>query len=549
MWFSVSLLSLFRRSHKPKGCTFRFICRLERFSEMPTAISPASGSTSANGGTDKKANFLAPSRVTGNTRVLALPPNKESPLPTITEVAKKRLYIRAVAALLLCLMGALSGMYRRVLHSPVAYFVDQRRPPPTPLPWALFYATQGSKLLADRVYRRALSPVEVVAEDAMGHAKSALLFSICELGVADAIDLAGGYPGSTVESLAQTVGRSTAASTRLIRAMGSAGYVQHLGYRRYVATPALAALRTDHPGGSLCPFVRHLVELSWRAWYLLPEAVSNASFNAHEGAYGTDIWTRLDSDPDLNDVMTAAMASVDQFSARELILDFDWGRRYSRILDIGGNSGSFVAKVLKPVVNKFMTGVVFDREVVIAEAERKWRALAEPPVNSSQLSLSPSEAKEASNRRSALNRVLNRMTFTPGDLFNSSSIPRGQPGDGFLMRVVLHDFSDEECGVILDHLRLAMTERVGDRIRPVGLPQLVLIEQVLGSDPAPIRGTEDLHMMVVTKGGRERTMGEWRALLSRSGFVIQEVVSTRSLFSVIVTSPIVPQPLRQAQQL
>jgi hypothetical protein len=43
--------------------------------------------------------------------------------------------------------------------------------------------------------------------------------------------------------------------------------------------------------------------------------------------------------------------------------------------------------------------------------------------------------------------------------------------------------------------------------------------------------------MLVSFGGRERTESEYRALLSASGFDLQEVVSTASPLSLIIARP------------
>ena len=58
-----------------------------------------------------------------------------------------------------------------------------------------------------------------------------------------------------------------------------------------------------------------------------------------------------------------------------------------------------------------------------------------------------------------------------------------------------------------------------------------------GVDPIPARGELDLHMMIVSGGGKERTLPEWRRVLSASGFELSSAHPTRSLFSVLEARP------------
>ena len=70
------------------------------------------------------------------------------------------------------------------------------------------------------------------------------------------------------------------------------------------------------------------------------------------------------------------------------------------------------------------------------------------------------------------------------------------------MRVVIHDWNDEDALKILKNCRAA--------VRPDG--KLLLIESVLGhiNQPDPAR-FNDLFMLALAPGGRERTEAEFAA--------------------------------------
>ena len=48
----------------------------------------------------------------------------------------------------------------------------------------------------------------------------------------------------------------------------------------------------------------------------------------------------------------------------------------------------------------------------------------------------------------------------------------------------------------------------------------------------------DLHMLVMTPGGRERTESDFRRLLAESGFELQRVIPTQLSFKVLEGRPV-----------
>jgi hypothetical protein len=71
---------------------------------------------------------------------------------------------------------------------------------------------------------------------------------------------------------------------------------------------------------------------------------------------------------------------------------------------------------------------------------------------------------------------------------------------------------------------------------------LLVIERVLPerleAGPAALRlAGLDLQMLLLTPGGRERTEGQYRALLGEAGFELRRVVATGSPFSLLEAVP------------
>ncbi|KAK9815541.1 hypothetical protein WJX72_005411 [[Myrmecia] bisecta] len=108
-----------------------------------------------------------------------------------------------------------------------------------------------------------------------------------------------------------------------------------------------------------------------------------------------------------------------------------------------------------------------------------------------------------------------------GDLPSATS-----PHDVYVLRNILHDWTDDHCISILKSVKAA----VGD-----SNATLAVIENVLApglSETMPLRLLEDIAMLV-TVDGKERTRREWEQLLSAGGFHIRQVHAIGGVFSIL----------------
>lgn len=153
---------------------------------------------------------------------------------------------------------------------------------------------------------------------------------------------------------------------------------------------------------------------------------------------------------------------------------------FGKVVDVGGGQGAFLQAILEQCPRT--TGVLYDLPSVVAQAN---------------VSANPD--------------VVARFESVSGDMFQS--VPAG--GDAYLLKRIIHDWSDEEALRILRNCRQAMSE--GGKI--------LLIEQILH----PARASEyalviDL-MMFVLVSGRERTEVEYRNLLASADLRLTHIVS------------------------
>jgi hypothetical protein len=150
-------------------------------------------------------------------------------------------------------------------------------------------------------------------------------------------------------------------------------------------------------------------------------------------------------------------------------------------VDVGGGQGLMLAAILR--AHPHMRGTLFDQSNVVAGA------------------------KAVLEERGAIDRC----NIVGGSFFET--VPEG--ADAYLMRVVIHDWEDDEAIAILKVCRRAMRKTA----------KLLLIERLVAPpNEMPAAKFGDLNMLV-SPGGRERTREEFSDLLARSGFELTLVFS------------------------
>ena len=99
----------------------------------------------------------------------------------------------------------------------------------------------------------------------------------------------------------------------------------------------------------------------------------------------------------------------------------------------------------------------------------------------------------------------------------------------YILASILHDFDDERCTAILKRCRQAMPDH--------GKP--LVVELVLPPGEEPFFGKWlDLHMLVLTPGGRERTAAEYETLFKTAEFALAQIVPTPVGQSIMEAVPV-----------
>lgn len=226
-----------------------------------------------------------------------------------------------------------------------------------------------------------------------------------------------------------------------------------------------------------------------------------------------NVWEYLNAHPSQSVWFNQYMENVNAQLMEYILEDCAHPSLYESesVLDVGGGQGHFVLQVLAMALKKQMPSLprigVFDRAALIEEAEatRFWNEQL------TQLTTSSGSPQSIQGERLA------------GDFFQS--IPPGWAS--YVLKFVLHDWTDEGCVRILSRVREAMTED----------GRVYIVENVMHSPWIPDSLSQshaaiDLIMAIMTSG-QERSLSQYDALLRQAGLQITRFIPTRSPVSII----------------
>lgn len=309
--------------------------------------------------------------------------------------------------------------------------------------------------------------------------------AVARLGIAD--QLARGP--RTARELARTLRADETALYRLMRAVVSIGVLTRDSAGRFGLTSFGQCLRSGVPGSMRAAIASEVDTVHWACWGQLDDCIRTGQ-PAFEKVFGlSNPWDYYrDRNPDEGRLFSENMTAQSGAEVQQVLRFYSFsGAR--RVVDVGGAHGAFLAAVLKRVPRA--RGVLFDQPDVVERALPTLKELG----------------------------VADRIERVGGSFFES--VPAG--ADLYLLKHILHDWSDTECVRILRCVREAMTANA--RVAVVEMP---LLEQ----GGAPFAALLDINMLVCLTG-KERTASEYSELFRRAGLKMASVTSTRSPVAVI----------------
>lgn len=214
---------------------------------------------------------------------------------------------------------------------------------------------------------------------------------------------------------------------------------------------------------------------------------------AWDDHFGRPIFEFIRDEPGMMEAFTSAMTGSTEHDNEE-VFRLHAFRPFDIAVDVGGSHGVLLMTLLGKFPNA--RGILFDLPETIASA-------SDTIANSG---------------------MANRIEAVSGDFFKA--VPAG--ADLYLLKQVLHDWSDEQSVAILSSIRKA--------IRDDG--RVAVLDQILPDEHRPNEPIEMDICMLLGTTGRERHIAEFEALFGKSGFKLDRVSENPSGVSVIEAVPV-----------
>jgi O-methyltransferase domain/Dimerisation domain len=305
--------------------------------------------------------------------------------------------------------------------------------------------------------------------------ESQILYAGAKLGVFDCVT-------SDIKStadIADELGLDDKLAYRLLRALSSMGFLKeqpdHTGF---LITSQGELLRKNSPQ-TLRGILLEEGPEHYAVWKHLPAMIKEGKQNAFVREFGCNIFEYRDRNPDYAQVFNQAMSSYSSAQTTWVLEAFD-NYDFSNIrhiCDIDGGTGHLLGNLLLKYPH--IKGTVLELESVISKKES---------LLASRLGVSE------------------RCSYVSGDMF-SSSTSHVPSADAYIMKMILHDWSDEECVKILSNIHRSSPEHA----------RLFIAEHLVPGPNIPhFSKLFDIHMMCVASG-RGRTVDEYSSLLEGSG--------------------------------
>ncbi|MET9713662.1 methyltransferase [Nocardiopsis alba] len=305
-----------------------------------------------------------------------------------------------------------------------------------------------------------------------GKRVSQVVYAVAELGLADHIS----EGPRTAEELAELTGSVAAPLRRLLRCAAAIGLVEEIPEDSYGITDLSRLLCSDAPSGQRDMVLLNGRDMLWKPYGEILHTLRTGA-PAFEHVFGRPFFEYLEENPEDGDLFDRAMTQLSRFTGQILLQQYDFAP-FSTVVDVGGGQGTFLTQILNR--HHESRGVLVDRPETIAQAG--------PVIDKAGLT--------------------DRVELREGDFFGA--LP--DEGDLYVLKAVLHDWSDEPARRILTRVREAMGDHPERR--------LIVCDQVMkGPNEWDHAKFLDLDMML-RFDGRERGLADWTELLSGTGLEI-----------------------------
>lgn len=319
---------------------------------------------------------------------------------------------------------------------------------------------------------------------ASGYWLSQCIYVAAKLAIADHLSQ-GELPCRDLAMLTET---EPIALYRILRALASVGIFQETSTETFALTPLAEFLQSDHPQSMRGMIVMLGEPEHYEAWSDLLHSVKTGQ-PAFEHRYKQGIFEYFGSHPEAATIFEECMNSFSRIEEPAILAQYDFSS-FRTLVDVGGGYGELLGGILRQYPH--LQGILFDEDYVVDQAV--------PTLNR--------------------HGVGDRCQRIGGSFFET--IPAG--GDAYLLKHIIHDWSDAQAIAILKNCRAVLPDDGKILVCEAVVPE--------GNQPSGAKML-DINMLVMCPGGKERTAAEFATLLGAAGLQLTRIVSTSEEICVI----------------
>jgi hypothetical protein len=333
-----------------------------------------------------------------------------------------------------------------------------------------------------------LSDYEKTLEVVFGRWKSQILYAGVKLGVFDCLT----SDPRKAPDIAKQLNLDCALTYRLLRALGSLGFLKEEHDHRFSISSQGQLLQKNHPQTLRDVTLLEEGPEHYAIWKHLPAMIKDGQQNAFLREYNCKAFEYVDRNPEYADVFNQAMSSYSAAQTTwvlEALSQYDFSKIH-HLCDIGGGYGRLLSNLLLKF--RHMKGSILELKSLTKNKELLWASKM---------------------------GVDDRCVHVEGDMFRE--VPSA---DAYIMKMILHDWNDDECVKILCNIDRSCSKD----------GRVFIVEHLITEPEKPhFSKLFDIHM-VCWGSGRERTSKEYSTLLEQSGWeYVQTFYPQSGLIGVI----------------
>jgi cyclopropane fatty-acyl-phospholipid synthase-like methyltransferase len=317
-------------------------------------------------------------------------------------------------------------------------------------------------------------------DQAMGYTFQAALRAAAILGVAD--HLINGP--KTIQALGQALGVDPLQLNRIMRLLATRDIFSELEGGKFSLNPAAEFLCLSHKHSLRSAVLMLTDETFWRPLGNLVETVRGQS--AFKQIFDMSFFEYWSKNHGQDYDFHSGMSAMSEVENRFLVHSYSFPEN-ATVVDVAGGMGGLLLQVLR--ANPTLHGILFDQQHVLS--------------------------------RHRLDELGNdsRWKLQAGSFFEACP-----PADIYMLKYIMHDWSDENSAKILRNCRKAMN--------PGG--KVLIMDPVIPEGSVRHSGKEmDLLLMASFDGGRERTENEIKTLLANAGLKLNQIINTGTYVSIV----------------